>query len=102
MVHSFPLDEGYAMRLDAEDGNKVLRLEGVLGAQEADRAAEMVQSVAPFSLAIVDFTAVHDCQDAPFLRLIRALKQLVDITVELRGMTHRQARLLRCPGHRGP
>ncbi len=83
------------MQLQAEHANSVLKLGTTLAAPEAKRAVDMVRCVSPFSHLTVDFTRVHECQDAAFVQLIRALKQLVDVVVDLQGTTQHQKHLLK-------
>ncbi len=88
------------MQLQAEPVKSVLRVGPTLAAHEAERAVNLVQSVSPFSHLVVDLTRVRECQDAAFVRLIGALKQLADVSIDLQGVTSHQRQLLKTPRQR--
>lgn len=89
------------MQIDAKRGTVILKKIGsTLTVRDAERMAEMLETLAPFSQLVLDFTAVHECHLAAFLRLVRILEPLVGVAVALRGLPRHEARLLKCLGLR--
>jgi hypothetical protein len=86
------------MHIEAEHGTILLKLGRRFTAPEAERVGQAVESLAPFSQLIVDFTEVREFHDAAFFSLSKALRALARVKVVLRGLTRHQARLLRYLG----
>ena len=63
---------------------------------DAERLGQTVESLAPLSKVIVDFTEVLEFHDAAFFLLSKALRALakVKVKVVLHGLTVHQSRLL--------
>ncbi len=89
------------MQIEAENGTLILKKVGsAFTVGDAERMAEMLESLAPFSDLVLDFTGVRECHDAAFLALVKMLQRLVDVAVVVRGLTHHEARLLKYLGLR--
>jgi hypothetical protein len=89
------------MHVEAQDGTVILKKLGkTFAVRDAERMGELLQTLAPFSQLVLDFTRVHECQDAAFLVLLKTLQPLVGVAVVLRGLTRHEARLLRYVGLR--
>jgi hypothetical protein len=87
------------MHVEARNGTVTLKkLEGSFAVRDAERIAELIRSLAPFSRLVLDFTAVRECDDAAFLPLVDTLKPLVGVAIVLRGLTRHEARLLKYLG----
>ncbi len=87
------------MQIEAGDGTIILKKIGnTLTVRDAERIAEIVESFAPFSNLVLDFTGVHECHDAAFLALVKMLQRLVGVAVVVRGLTRHKARLLKYLG----
>lgn len=83
------------MHVEAQNGTVILRQLGrTFAERDAERMAEMLQSLAPFSQLVLDFSGVRECKAAAFLPLVKVLQQLVGVAVVLRGLTRHEARLL--------
>lgn len=83
------------MHMAAQDGRLLLKLGRTFAARDAERMSEILESLAPFSELVVDFTDVHEFHDAAFPALFKAMEPLAGIRVTLRGLTEHQARLLK-------
>ncbi len=89
------------MQIEAENATVTLRKIGsTLTVRDAERMAEMLETLAPFSQLVLDFTSVNKCHLAAFLGLVRLLEPLVGVAVALRGLPRHEARLLKCLGLR--
>lgn len=86
------------MHIEAEQGTVLIKVGRRFGPPDAEHLAGVVESLAPFSQLIVDFTDVREFHDAAFLSLARALRALAEVPVVLRGLTIHQSRLLKYLG----
>ncbi len=86
------------MHIEAEHGTVLLKLGRRFAAAEADRLAQTVRSLAPFSQLILDFTDVRELHEAGLLSLTKALAVVSGVKVVLRGLTLHQVRVLRYLG----
>jgi hypothetical protein len=91
-MHATP--GGYGMHVAAQEGRVLLKLGRTFVASDAERAIQVLKSLAPFSELTVDFTDVHEFHDAAFPALFEAMELLTKVRVALRGLTERQSRLL--------
>jgi hypothetical protein len=82
------------MHIEAEHGRVLLKLGARFGASEVERIGEAVESLAPISQLIVDFTEVREFHDAAFFSFSKALRALAKVNVILRGLTRHHSRLL--------
>lgn len=82
------------MHVETADGKVVLKLGRAFAVSDAERVVEILKSLAPIAELIVDFTDVHEFQDAAFPSLFEAIGPLAAIHVALRGLTPHQSRLL--------
>lgn len=83
------------MHVEAKNGRIQLKLGRVFAVRDAERVAEMLKSLAPFSDLVVDFTGTHDFHDAAFPALYAAIHGLTAVRITLRGLTEHQSRLLK-------
>ncbi len=60
--------------------------------------SKLLDTLAPFSQLVLDFTTVRECDDAAFPRLVTAIQRLRGVAVVLRGLTRYEARLLKYIG----
>jgi len=90
------------MRVDAEDGTVEVKLEEDFADVDAERIVEILESVAPFSELIVDFTDAYEFPDRSFPSFIQAIKRTAGTgpCVSFRGLTTHQSRLLKYLGLR--
>ncbi len=82
------------MQVQAQEGTVLVKLGRRFAPPDGERLRQTVESLAPFSRLIVDFTGVRELHDAAFLSLSRAVLPLADVEVILRGLTLHQSRLL--------
>ena len=87
------------MVADLRQGALFLTLGSHFGVHEAERLCETVSSFSPLSRLTLDFTAVHDFQDAALGMLARILGTRCAAEVVMRGLPPHEAQLLAClPG----
>lgn len=87
------------MQMEAEDGTVILKKIGTtLTLDDAHLMSKLLDTLAPFSQLVLDFTTVRECDDAAFLRLATAIQHLAGVAVVLRGLTRHEARLLKYIG----
>ncbi len=86
------------MHIEAEHGTVLAKLGRRFTGKDADRLCQSLQSLAPFTELVVDFTEVRELHDAAFLSLSKALAALVQVKVVLRGLTLHQVRVLKYLG----
>ncbi len=82
------------MHVQAKDGKLLLKLGRVFAVRDAERVAEMLKALAPFSEVIVDLTGTHEFHDAAFPALYAAMCR-TGVRVTLRGVNEHQSRLLK-------
>jgi hypothetical protein len=90
------MEEGAGMRVEAHDGTVVLRLGEELA--DLERIVEVLESFAPYSELIVDFTDAYEFPDASFPSLCQAIRRTDRPHLAFRGLTVHQSRLLRYLG----
>jgi hypothetical protein len=90
--------EGECMYIEAGQGTVLMKLGRRFGTPDAERLAQAVESLVPFSQLIVDFTDVRESHDAAFFSLAGVLRALAEVSVVLRGLTIHQSRLLKYLG----
>jgi len=89
------------MHVEAQDGTVILKvLGGSFASRDAERMAELLGSLAPFSQLVLDFSKVRQCDNAALLPLVEMLRRFRNAAVVLRGLTLHEARLLRYLGLR--
>jgi hypothetical protein len=86
------------MHIEAEQGTVLIKLGRRFASPDAERLGQTLESLAPFSQLIMDFTDVREFPDASFFSLLKALPALADVTVVLRGLTLHQSRLMKYLG----
>jgi hypothetical protein len=86
------------MQIEEEDGTVLLKLGTRFTTPDAERLGQAVESLAPFSQLILDFSEVREFHDAAFLSLSKALRALAKVKVVLRGLTLHQSRVLKYLG----
>ena len=82
------------MHVQAKQGTVLLKIGKRFATPDAERLGQTVESLAPLSKVIVDFTEVREFHDAAFFLLSKALRALAKVKVVLRGLTLHQSRLL--------
>ncbi len=81
------------MHVQARDGALTVEMTR-FSIREAERLHEYLLALAPVSSLVLDFRHVTEFQDAAILSLAGIVEELDCKKLELRGVTHHQARLL--------
>ncbi len=83
------------MGLQAENEMVVFRIGARFNGADADQLRHALESLAPFSHLVLDFTGVREFHDSASFSLANALRAFGNVQVTLRGLTHHQFRLMR-------
>ncbi len=83
------------MQVETSRGSVLVRFGRRFGPEEAERLEETVVAFSPVSQLVIDFSAVHQFEDAAVIPLARTIRARPGIRLSLRGLTLHHIRLLR-------